>query len=318
MSNPPFRIGTGFDVHALVTGRPLIIGGVTIPYEKGLDGHSDADVLLHAITDAVLGALAQGDIGMHFPDTDPRWKGADSSALLAHVALLVSSLDTRSANIDATVVAQAPRFAPHVAGDAREHHARGALRRRLRVGEGDHHRAHGFLRARGRHRSASVRAAAVHGRHGRAGLSGQPRSSNAARPPVPQPPETATRAMVPPPSRGKRSNVAPCSRATRSTIASPSPAPGAPSARARAHAAARERLLQPFDVGGRDAGPAIRHVQHGTCPGLRTRSTLPPAVRRTRARCRSGWTAGATPRSVRSGIGAVSPPAKRTSLADAR
>jgi 2-C-methyl-D-erythritol 2,4-cyclodiphosphate synthase len=114
MSTPPFRIGTGFDVHALVAGRPLIVGGVDVPYARGLAGHSDADVLLHAIADAVLGALAQGDIGMHFPDTDARWKGADSGALLAHVALIMSSLGYAIANIDATLIAQAPRFAPHV------------------------------------------------------------------------------------------------------------------------------------------------------------------------------------------------------------
>lgn len=114
MTNPAFRVGTGFDVHALAAGRPLIVGGVNVPYERGLEGHSDADVLLHAIADALLGALAQGDIGMHFPDTDARWKGADSSALLAHVALLVSSQGYAIANIDATLIAQAPRFSPHV------------------------------------------------------------------------------------------------------------------------------------------------------------------------------------------------------------
>ena len=114
MSTPPFRIGTGFDVHALVAGRPLIVGGVTVPYERGLEGHSDADVLLHAITDALLGALAQGDIGMHFPDTDARWKGADSSTLLTQVAVMVQAMGYAIANIDATLIAQAPRFAPHV------------------------------------------------------------------------------------------------------------------------------------------------------------------------------------------------------------
>ncbi len=114
MSQPPFRIGTGFDVHALVAGRKLIVGGVDVPYERGLDGHSDADVLLHAIADAILGALAQGDIGKHFPDSDPRWKGADSMQLLEHVALIMSSLGYAVANVDATLIAQAPRFAPHV------------------------------------------------------------------------------------------------------------------------------------------------------------------------------------------------------------
>jgi len=109
------RIGSGFDVHALVAGRPLVIGGVTIPYDRGLAGHSDADVLLHAIADALLGALALGDIGHHFPDTDARWKGADSRVLLRHVAQLVAERGYRVGNVDATVIAQAPRIAPHVA-----------------------------------------------------------------------------------------------------------------------------------------------------------------------------------------------------------
>ena len=109
------RIGTGFDVHALVAGRPLVIGGVAIPHDRGLDGHSDADVLLHAIADAILGALALGDLGRHFPDTDPRWKGADSRTLLRHVADLMRQRGFGVGNVDATVVAQAPRLAPHVA-----------------------------------------------------------------------------------------------------------------------------------------------------------------------------------------------------------
>ena len=109
------RIGTGFDVHALVTGRPLVIGGVTIPHDKGLDGHSDADVLLHAIADAILGALSLGDLGGHFPETDPRWKGADSRTLLRHVATLMAARGFSVGNVDATVIAQAPRIAPHVA-----------------------------------------------------------------------------------------------------------------------------------------------------------------------------------------------------------
>ena len=108
------RIGTGFDVHALVPGRPLVIGGVVIPHDRGLDGHSDADVLLHAIADAILRALALGDLGRHFPDTDPRWKGADSRALLRHVAGLMQARGFAVGNVDATVVAQAPRLAPHV------------------------------------------------------------------------------------------------------------------------------------------------------------------------------------------------------------
>jgi 2-C-methyl-D-erythritol 2,4-cyclodiphosphate synthase len=109
------RIGTGFDVHALVAGRKLVIGGVTIPHDRGLDGHSDADVLLHAIGDAILGALALGDLGKHFPDTDPRWKGADSRALLRHIAGLMRERGFAVGNVDATVIAQAPKLAPHVA-----------------------------------------------------------------------------------------------------------------------------------------------------------------------------------------------------------
>jgi 2-C-methyl-D-erythritol 2,4-cyclodiphosphate synthase len=108
------RIGNGFDVHALVAGRPLILGGVTIPHDRGLAGHSDADVLLHAIADAILGALALGDIGKHFPDTDPRWGGADSRTLLRHVYALVFDAGWEIGNVDATVIAQAPKIAPHV------------------------------------------------------------------------------------------------------------------------------------------------------------------------------------------------------------
>jgi 2-C-methyl-D-erythritol 2,4-cyclodiphosphate synthase len=108
------RIGNGFDVHALVEGRPLILGGVTVPYARGLAGHSDADVLLHAVCDAILGALALGDIGRHFPDTDARWKGADSRDLLRHVFGLARGQGWRVGNLDVTVVAQAPKLAPHV------------------------------------------------------------------------------------------------------------------------------------------------------------------------------------------------------------
>lgn len=110
------RIGHGFDVHALVEGRPLIIGGVDIPYPRGLLGHSDADVLLHAIADAILGAAALGDIGRHFPDSDARWKGADSRMLLREVVRLAAERGWRVHNVDATVIAQAPRLAPHIAG----------------------------------------------------------------------------------------------------------------------------------------------------------------------------------------------------------
>ncbi|WP_123042153.1 2-C-methyl-D-erythritol 2,4-cyclodiphosphate synthase [Cohnella candidum] len=108
------RIGQGFDVHQLVEGRPCIIGGVTIPYEKGLLGHSDADVLLHAISDAVLGALALGDIGKHFPDTDPAYAGADSVVLLRRVWALAKEKGYRLGNADATIIAQAPKMAPHI------------------------------------------------------------------------------------------------------------------------------------------------------------------------------------------------------------
>jgi 2-C-methyl-D-erythritol 2,4-cyclodiphosphate synthase len=107
------RIGQGFDVHALVPGRRLVIGGVTIPHGKGLEGHSDADVLLHAICDALLGAAALGDIGKHFPDTDATYAGADSRQLLREVRKKLASY--RIVNVDATILAHAPRMAPHVA-----------------------------------------------------------------------------------------------------------------------------------------------------------------------------------------------------------
>ncbi|MFN8918208.1 MAG: 2-C-methyl-D-erythritol 2,4-cyclodiphosphate synthase, partial [Burkholderiales bacterium] len=110
----PYRIGTGFDVHALVLGRPLIIGGVTIPYDKGLLGHSDADVLLHAITDALFGAAGLGDIGRHFPDTDERYRGADSRLLLRECVQKVRAAGWIIGNIDATIIAQAPKMAPHI------------------------------------------------------------------------------------------------------------------------------------------------------------------------------------------------------------
>jgi 2-C-methyl-D-erythritol 2,4-cyclodiphosphate synthase len=109
------RIGNGFDVHALVTGRRLVLGGVVIPHERGLDGHSDADVLLHAVCDAMLGALALGDIGVHFPDSDARWKDADSRVLLRHVASLAAARGYRVGNLDVTLIAQAPKVAPYVA-----------------------------------------------------------------------------------------------------------------------------------------------------------------------------------------------------------
>ncbi len=108
------RIGSGYDVHRLTEGRRLILGGVEIPYEKGLLGHSDADVLLHAIADALLGAAALGDIGRHFPDTDPKYEGADSRKLLAHVLGLISDNGYCIMNIDATIIAQKPKMASHI------------------------------------------------------------------------------------------------------------------------------------------------------------------------------------------------------------
>ena len=109
-----FRIGQGYDVHALVPGRPLIIGGVTVPYDRGLLGHSDADVLLHAVTDALFGAAGLGDIGRHFPDTDTRFAGANSRVLLRECAARVKQAGFTIGNIDSTVIAQAPKLAPHI------------------------------------------------------------------------------------------------------------------------------------------------------------------------------------------------------------
>ncbi len=108
------RVGFGYDVHRLVEGRPLIVGGVTIPHETGLDGHSDADVLLHALADALLGAAALGDIGLLFPDTDAAWRGADSAELLRHVARRVRAEGFAIANVDATVALQRPKLRPHI------------------------------------------------------------------------------------------------------------------------------------------------------------------------------------------------------------
>jgi 2-C-methyl-D-erythritol 2,4-cyclodiphosphate synthase len=108
------RIGHGFDAHALVAGRKLVIGGVAIPHEKGLAGHSDADVLIHAVCDALLGAAGLGDIGTHFPDSDARYKDIDSRRLLREVARLLKERGLKAANVDATVIAQAPRMAPHI------------------------------------------------------------------------------------------------------------------------------------------------------------------------------------------------------------
>ncbi len=114
MTLPQLRVGEGWDTHPLVTGRPLILGGVTIPHTHGLGGHSDADGLLHAITDALFGAAALGDIGRHFPDTDAAFKGADSAVLLAEAARRVRAAGWQLLNVDSTIVAQAPKMAPHI------------------------------------------------------------------------------------------------------------------------------------------------------------------------------------------------------------
>ncbi|MGE3539093.1 MAG: 2-C-methyl-D-erythritol 2,4-cyclodiphosphate synthase [Candidatus Tectimicrobiota bacterium] len=116
--NGNVRIGFGYDVHAFVVGRPLILGGVTIPYARGLDGHSDADVVVHALCDAMLGALALGDIGQHFPSTDERWHGVSSLRFLEHVTCLMCAEGYRLGNADITIVAQQPRLASHVASMA--------------------------------------------------------------------------------------------------------------------------------------------------------------------------------------------------------
>ena len=125
------RIGEGWDIHALVAGRPRVLGGVTIPHTHGLAGHSDADALAHAITDALLGAAALGDIGRHFPDTDETYRGADSLALLAEAAQRVRAAGYEIGNVDATIVAQAPKMAPHI--EAMRERLAGALG--LRVGQ---------------------------------------------------------------------------------------------------------------------------------------------------------------------------------------
>ncbi len=114
MATTTFRIGEGWDVHALVPGRPLVLGGVAVPHTHGLQGHSDADALAHAITDALFGAAGLGDIGRHFPDTDPALRGADSLALLADAVRRVQAAGWRVVNVDSTVIAQAPKLAPHI------------------------------------------------------------------------------------------------------------------------------------------------------------------------------------------------------------
>jgi 2-C-methyl-D-erythritol 2,4-cyclodiphosphate synthase len=119
------RIGFGYDAHRLVDDRPLVLGGVTIPHEQGLAGHSDADVLLHAIADALLGAAALGDLGAHFPDTDAEWAGADSQVLLRHVVDAVQEAGYRPHNVDSTVVIERPKLRPHI--DAMREHVAGCL-----------------------------------------------------------------------------------------------------------------------------------------------------------------------------------------------
>ena len=121
------RTGIGWDVHRLVAGRPLILGGVTVPNEMGLEGHSDADILSHALTDALLGAAALGDIGMHFPDTDPRWKGADSLRFMAHAAGLVRGLGFTIVNVDSTVILERPKLKDY------RQRIRGSLARTLEI-----------------------------------------------------------------------------------------------------------------------------------------------------------------------------------------
>jgi 2-C-methyl-D-erythritol 2,4-cyclodiphosphate synthase len=109
-----FRVGTGFDAHQFTPGRPLILGGVTVPHDKGLLGHSDADALCHAISDAILGAAALGDMGKYFPDTDPKWKGADSLSMLKECARMAKAKGWKVANLDATIVCQKPKLAPYL------------------------------------------------------------------------------------------------------------------------------------------------------------------------------------------------------------
>jgi 2-C-methyl-D-erythritol 4-phosphate cytidylyltransferase/2-C-methyl-D-erythritol 2,4-cyclodiphosphate synthase len=116
LSGARVRVGTGYDLHRLAEGRPLILGGMSVPFDKGLVGHSDADVLAHAITDAVLGSIAKGDIGRHFPDTDPRWKGASSLAMLAHAVATARDEGFAVVNVDAVVIAERPTLAPHLDG----------------------------------------------------------------------------------------------------------------------------------------------------------------------------------------------------------
>lgn len=146
------RIGNGFDVHRLVEDRDLWMCGVKIPYSKGLLGHSDADVALHALADALLGAVALRDIGYHFPDTDPRYAGADSRVLLRRVVELVAEKGYRPGNVDITIMAQAPKMLPHIPAMIANVAARSRHSPRPRVGQGHHHRAPRLHRPRRRDR----------------------------------------------------------------------------------------------------------------------------------------------------------------------
>ena len=274
------RIGTGFDVHALVAGRPLVIGGVTIPHPRGLDGHSDADVLLHAICDALLGALALGDLGAHFPDSDRALEGrrqprAAAPRVVARDCARLRRRQRRRDSDRAGAEARAVRRR-----DARERRRRPGLRRRLRVDQGDDDRAARLHRARGRYRRGGGRAA----RAARAST----RSSRSG---------SVTRATVPPPSRGNEVEAARrAARAMRSTIARPSPAPAAPSARARASLARVNGCFSRSTSAGAMPGPrsatsmqALRVAHGGRSPR--------PAARRRRARCRRDSRRGARSRS---------------------
>ena len=145
---PLWRVGEGWDTHALVTGRKLMLGGVEIAHTHGLPGHSDADALCHAITDALFGAAALGDIGHHFPDTDVQYRGADSLALLSEAARRVKGAGWHVGNVDATVIAQAPKLAPHIAGDAPAHRRRARRRDRSGQRQGQDGRRHGPGRPR--------------------------------------------------------------------------------------------------------------------------------------------------------------------------
>ena len=144
------RVGQGFDVHAFSQGRKLIIGGVEIPHDRGLAGHSDADVLMHAICDALLGAASLGDIGRHFPDSDPRFKGIDSRELLRDVAGRLSAMGWRVMNVDSTIIAQAPKMAPHIPSMAANIAADLRVEARMRQRQGHDHGISRIYRTQGR------------------------------------------------------------------------------------------------------------------------------------------------------------------------